>query len=388
MFCGSIGQGVWKMAHVAKYTASAAGHLMAHYERRQVEITGKDGMTRKEYIKFGNTDINLEKTHLNYNLGPAGSQLDILKKRLSEVRVLKRADVNVMCDWIVTLPAYRIQSETQLSEEEVEKLFFKRVYQFLTDRYGKRNVVSAYVHMDEITPHIHFSFVPVTEDKKRGGEKVSAKEVLTRTDLQTMHVDLENYLDSYRDIHFEILNGATRDGNRAIEELKRETAITRRNDLRAEITALEQKKDKILTSAEVEALKGKKTLLGGLKNVTYVEFEALKRTAAQVDTAVQEVKVANDRAERAEAYAQAKAQSILAAERASMYQEYQAKTATIRSEYNELLQENIALTKKINTLEKIVNYLEHIVKTKMPEILKTVDRRIKNIIHPENDIEL
>lgn len=376
------------MAHVAKYTASAAGHLMAHYERRQVEITGKDGMTRKEYIKFGNTDINLEKTHLNYNLGPAGSQLDILKKRLSEVRVLKRADVNVMCDWIVTLPAYRIQSETQLSEEEVEKLFFKRVYQFLTDRYGKRNVVSAYVHMDEITPHIHFSFVPVTEDKKRGGEKVSAKEVLTRTDLQTMHVDLENYLDSYRDIHFEILNGATRDGNRAIEELKRETAITRRNDLRAEITALEQKKDKILTSAEVEALKGKKTLLGGLKNVTYVEFEALKRTAAQVDTAVQEVKVANDRAERAEAYAQAKAQSILAAERASMYQEYQAKTATIRSEYNELLQENIALTKKINTLEKIVNYLEHIVKTKMPEILKTVDRRIKNIIHPENDIEL
>ena len=43
---------------------------------------------------------------------------------------------------------------------------------------------------------MHFAFVPVTEDK-RGGEKVSAKEVITKNDLKTFHTDLERHLDSF-----------------------------------------------------------------------------------------------------------------------------------------------------------------------------------------------
>ena len=75
-------------------------------------------------------------------------------------------------------------------KEQVERLFFERTYRFLCDRYGEQNVISAYVHKDEKTPHMHFAFVPVTEDKKRGGEKVSAKEVITKNDLKTFHTDL------------------------------------------------------------------------------------------------------------------------------------------------------------------------------------------------------
>lgn len=47
------------MAHFAKYTAAAAGHLSKHYERAKDE--------KGEYIKFGNQDIDPQKTHLNYN---------------------------------------------------------------------------------------------------------------------------------------------------------------------------------------------------------------------------------------------------------------------------------------------------------------------------------
>ena len=39
-----------------------------------------------------------------------------------------------------------------------------------------------------------------------------------------------------------------------------------------------------MTAAEVEAIKGEKTLLGGLKGVTHKEFEAVKRTAAAVES--------------------------------------------------------------------------------------------------------
>lgn len=41
----------------------------------------------------------------------------------------------------------------------------------MANRYGKENVVSAYVHLDETAPHIHFSFIPITKDKKKGGFK-------------------------------------------------------------------------------------------------------------------------------------------------------------------------------------------------------------------------
>ena len=50
------------MAHVAKYSKGALGHMFAHYERAK----DKDG----EYIKFGNEDIDTNKSHLNYNLAP------------------------------------------------------------------------------------------------------------------------------------------------------------------------------------------------------------------------------------------------------------------------------------------------------------------------------
>ena len=50
------------MAHFAKYTAAAAGHLSKHYERAKDE--------KGEYIKFGNKDINTDRSPENYNLAP------------------------------------------------------------------------------------------------------------------------------------------------------------------------------------------------------------------------------------------------------------------------------------------------------------------------------
>ena len=50
------------MANAQKYTRAACGHLAAHYERRKDE--------KGEYVKFGNQDIDPQKTYLNYNLAP------------------------------------------------------------------------------------------------------------------------------------------------------------------------------------------------------------------------------------------------------------------------------------------------------------------------------
>ena len=201
------------MANVKKFTMNQTGKMFGHYDR-----TAENG---KEHIDWS-------RTHLNYNLAPdtESKQIDILHQRLSEVKVQKRADVNVFCTWVVTMP--------KSLPEEKEPEFFQETYRFLEDRYGKENVISAYVHKDEATPHLHFAFVPVVQDKKHERLKVSAKECVNRTDLQKFHGELQKHLEAKLECQVDILNEATREGNKSITELRRESATERLEKATAE----------------------------------------------------------------------------------------------------------------------------------------------------------
>lgn len=192
------------MAHCMKHTKASCGHMFAHFDRKAEHIS--------------NENVDRTRSHLNYNLA-AHQQMEqgeFVRQRCSEVRCQNRKDVNVMVSWIVTVPKDLPQ--------QAEPAFFQAAYDFLENRYGRSNVVSAYVHMDEVTPHMHFAFVPVTEDRKRGGYKVSAKEVINRRDLQTFHSDLSKYLEQQLGFPVNVLNEATKEGNRSIEQLKRQSA--------------------------------------------------------------------------------------------------------------------------------------------------------------------
>ena len=194
------------MANYDKFTKQWLSKMLSHYDRTDE--------APKEHI-------DRSRSHLNYNLAPRAdeAQMDIFKKRISEVKVMNRADVNVLCCWVVTMP------KTLPVEKEPE--FFRNTYEFLENRYGKDNVVSAYVHKDEVTPHMHFAFIPVVQDKKRDRLKVNANECVTRLDLQRIHGELQEHLEAKLGCQVDILNEATRDGNKSIAELKRESAIKR-----------------------------------------------------------------------------------------------------------------------------------------------------------------
>jgi hypothetical protein len=134
------------MANRQKYTRAAIGHLCAHYAREK----DKDD----NYIKFGNQDIDVTRTHLNYNLAEEDQKMkqqDFINKRIKDLKCMNRKDVNVMITWVVTLP----QEMNGKSDEEKER-FFRKSYNFLKNRYGAENVISAYVHMDEGQPHMQF----------------------------------------------------------------------------------------------------------------------------------------------------------------------------------------------------------------------------------------
>jgi hypothetical protein len=194
--------------------------MLGHYDR------SKEGLGE---------NVDPDRTAQNYNLAVEDQplkQLDFVHKRLSEVRCLKRKDVNVLCDWVITMPK-------DLAEEYREP-FFKAAYAFFANKYGHKNVVSAYVHMDEAQPHMHFAFVPVVKDQKRDGWKLSAKEAITRADLQHIHEQVQGYITQALDVQVNLLNEMTVNGNRSIAELKRGTAVEAVNKLKSEQKELMQ----------------------------------------------------------------------------------------------------------------------------------------------------
>lgn len=279
------------MANYDKWSKGAAGHMCKHFERAKDE--------HGEYIKFGNRDIDTSRSHLNYNLAPERkSQYGFIADRCKELNCLNRKDVNVLASWIVTAPE-------GLPDDKLRD-FFQASYNALEKNYGKDNVVSAYVHMDESgRPHMHFAFVPVAWDKKKEAWKVSAKQCVTRTDLQNFHPWLESELQKALGYHVEVINDATKDGNKTVTELKRERELAKQAELAKateeaakrleqklqDVGKIEARLNAIKAPESVQSIEGKVSLTGRWVKVRKDEYELLKEHAEQSATVMQSARV-------------------------------------------------------------------------------------------------
>lgn len=190
-----------------KFTRNQSGNILVHCDRSDPNRTYK------------NQEIDHSKTYLNYNLAPEHKGMtdyEFMKKRCEEFNVLKRKDVNWLVSWVITIPADYTGNKA---------LFFREAYNFMENRYGKDNVVSAYVHLDETSPHMHFCFVPVIFDKKKQEYKVNAKQCINKVELKQIHPEMQEYLENKLQTKVNILNGATAEGNKTIDQLKKEEKI-------------------------------------------------------------------------------------------------------------------------------------------------------------------
>lgn len=246
------------MAHVQKFTRGNLNGLSIHLDRKTDH--------------HSNEEIDPTKTYLNIDLcQKEGDTLSRLNDRLKEVYCMKRDDVKVGCSWIVTLPK-NLKEQT----ESDQQAFFEKTYAFLSERYGgEKNVLSAQVHLDETTPHLHFVFMPVVWDEKKQREKVSAKEVLNRNDLQKFHGELDTFLKKelpniYQD---GILNGKTIELD-SVKEIKKyaKQIQEKKDDLSKELELFSEPK-KVFDQVEKAS---KKSLFGDKVTLPYSEFEKLK----------------------------------------------------------------------------------------------------------------
>ena len=140
----------------AKHKGGASKALSAHHER-----------TKEIYAS--NPDIDKSLTVQNYRLvTPHWSYEQEIRHRLRMAGCRVRKDSVKFVDTLVTVsPEFAKAHESEMPE------YFTRAFDFLKERVGEENIISAVVHMDEKTPHMHLCFVPLTKDKR-----LSAKEIL------------------------------------------------------------------------------------------------------------------------------------------------------------------------------------------------------------------
>ena len=140
----------------AKHKGGASKALSAHHER-----------TKDFYIS--NPDIDQSRTPQNFHLvTPRWSYEQEIKHRIQMAGCRVRRDSVKFVDTLVTVsPEFAKAHEAEMPE------YFTRAFDFLKERVGEENIISAVVHMDEKTPHLHLCFVPLTKDKR-----LSAKEIL------------------------------------------------------------------------------------------------------------------------------------------------------------------------------------------------------------------
>ena len=155
---------------------------MEKYKRADIIGIERENERDENYKSTRNPQIDKSKTRLNYHTVPHEKKylpfIDERIKQLSPKRKIK--------DDAVLITSFILGSDKDFFDRitaEQQKQFFADCTDFFSERYGKENVVSAVVHLDESTPHLHFNLMPVT------GGRLCAKELFDRTALRDLQTD-------------------------------------------------------------------------------------------------------------------------------------------------------------------------------------------------------
>ena len=131
-----------------KHKGNPARPLEAHHERQKDQYAS-------------NPDIDTSRSKYNFHIvKPEGRYYHFIQNRIEQAGCRTRKDSTRFVDTLITASLEFFKGK---SPKEIQA-FFQRAAAFLIGRVGRENIVSAVVHMDEKTPHLHLTFVPLTQD--------------------------------------------------------------------------------------------------------------------------------------------------------------------------------------------------------------------------------
>lgn len=165
----------------AKYKGPEIGHIESHNER-----------TKEKYAS--NPDVDTARSHLNFHLVmPQCKYRAEAEKQIAEAGCRTRSDSVRVVEALMTASPEFFKGK---KKGEI-KAYFQEALDFIREHQDPKTIISAVVHMDEKTPHMHLCFVPLTEDGR-----LSAKEIVGNKKKLTQWQDRfwEHMVKKYPDL--------------------------------------------------------------------------------------------------------------------------------------------------------------------------------------------
>ena len=139
----------------AKYKRENLKAVYRHNERKNKNYSNKDIDKTKSYLNYA-----LKEPEFNYE-----KQIDKIREKYDLKGQIKTVS-NIVCEYVITSDNDFFK---RIGEKETKR-YFETAYKFVCEYkdLGEQYILSAKVHYDERSPHMHLLFLPVvhTTDKK------------------------------------------------------------------------------------------------------------------------------------------------------------------------------------------------------------------------------
>ena len=146
----------YAILRMKKYKGQTIAMIEAHNER-----------LKETYAS--NPDINLERSKYNFHLlKPQGRYLGEADQMIKDSGCRVRKDSVKMIEVLITASPEFFAGK---KPREV-KAFFDRALEFMKTKQNENTYISAVVHVDEKTPHMHLCFVPLTPDNRLSAKQI------------------------------------------------------------------------------------------------------------------------------------------------------------------------------------------------------------------------
>ena len=188
----------YAVLHMEK-TSGTDSAMSAHIERTIKPKNADESRTHlnRELIKFPDGVENRTQA-IQHRLDTAGLTRKIGNNQVRAIRILLTGTHDDM---------ERITDEGRLDEWCNDNL------KYLADTFGKENIVSAVLHMDEQTPHIHATLVPIVKgERKRKKKEEQVKKRYRKKPTDTIRLCADDImtrakLKSYQDTYAQTMSG-------------------------------------------------------------------------------------------------------------------------------------------------------------------------------------
>lgn len=140
--------------------------IMRTEKRKRTDITGIQKENNRTATGYNNS-VNRERSELNVPLIQSNNWTQDIKAEIDRAGAHTRSNSVVALDTLYTASPQFFDDKTQEQTEH----FFKECLQFHQERFG--HIISAVIHYDETTPHLHVVSVPLTQDGR-----LSARDVI------------------------------------------------------------------------------------------------------------------------------------------------------------------------------------------------------------------